>query len=121
MTRSIIRAVENNEAFTIDFASLEQPIALPHNESFPSMSDVGYEEEIEFDEPEGWDKVQLVFDGCPDGYVILVFWRKGQPVLCMLYGPSGFVAHFGSIAEARNAARAVADSKPASSGYGSRI
>jgi hypothetical protein len=52
------------------------PYSLAHDKDFPAFGDVGYDEEIEFDEPEEWDEVELVFDGCPDGYVIVVFWRK---------------------------------------------
>lgn len=58
------------------------------------------------------------FDGCPDGYVIVVFKLKGRPVLCLLYGPSGFVDSFETVAEARNAARAHAESNPTSGNSG---
>jgi hypothetical protein len=118
MMPSTVRAVENSDAFTIYLHGLEEPYGLPHDEEFPAFGEIGYDEEIEFDEPEEWDEVELVFDGCPDGYVIVVFWRKGLPVLCMLYGPSGFVADFGSLPEARNAAKAHAANKPSSGSRG---
>ncbi|TBZ99472.1 hypothetical protein [Rhizobium leguminosarum] len=121
MTTSAIRAVENSEAFTIYLDNLEEPYSLRHDEHFPTFDGPGYEEVIEFDEPEEWDEVEFVFDGCPDGYVIVVFRLKGRPVLCLLYGPGGFVAHFGSISEARNAARAQVESKPSSGSYGSKV
>ncbi|MBY5511850.1 hypothetical protein [Rhizobium leguminosarum] len=121
MTLPTIRAVENSEAFTIYLDNLKAPYGVPHGEDFPLFDGAGYDEEIEFDEPEEWDKVELVFDGCPDGYVIVVFRLKGKPVLCMLYGPGGFVAYFGSISEARNAARAQVENKPSSGSYGSKI
>jgi hypothetical protein len=122
MTLSSIRAVESSEAFAIYLDDPDDPfVSLPHDSEFPAFGGDGYEEEIEFDELEEWDEVELVFDGCPDGYVIVVFKLKKRPVLCLLYGPSGFVASFGSIAEAQNAARAQAGNRPSSSSSGPKV
>ncbi|MBY5346044.1 hypothetical protein [Rhizobium leguminosarum] len=121
MPTSSIRAVENSQAFSVYLDALDGPCILPHDDDFPPFEGGGYEEEIEFNEPEEWDEVEFVFDGCPDGYVIVVFKFRKRPVLCLLYGPAGFVASFGSIPEARNAARAQAGNKPSSGSSGPAI
>lgn len=111
MTLFYIRAIETEEFFTICLGSDDPTQTLPHSDEFPSFGGEGYDEKMEFDEPE-WDDVELVFEGCPEGYVIVVFKRRGNPVLCMLYGPAGFVASYGTIPQAQSAARAHRDSNP---------
>lgn len=111
MTLSHIRVVETEESLTVYLGSDDPVLSLPHDDDFPSFGGEGYDERMEFDEPE-WDEVELVFAGCPEGYVIVVFKRNGKPVLCLLYGPTGFVASCGTIPQAQNAARAHRDANP---------
>lgn len=105
MSSLVIRAVESEVSFSVFLNGSDKAAeVLFHNEDFPAFDGGDYEEESEIDVPE-WDEIELVWTGCPEGYVIVVFKRRGLPVLCLLYGPEGYMGSFGDPALAANAAK----------------
>lgn len=113
-----IRAVETQDEFSVYLNGSEQPLIMkPHDDDFPAFGDNGYDEETEVEDVE-WDEVELVWAGCPDGYVVVVIKLKGRPVLCVLYGPDGFIASYGDVGPAINAAKAHDNNRPRSGGAG---
>lgn len=109
--------IENEHEFAVYIEGQDRPVSvLPHDEELPPLCDDGYEDEFVDEDDDERDVIGFSTVGCPIGYVIVVIRKPGRRMLCILYGPSGYIRAFSSESAAAGAAIEDANSPRPSGG-----